>query len=217
MTSTTLTEALSELRGKIGEPYRSLNDALIRRLLEAKSADEALKAGDKCPSFALPCAEGEIMRSDELLAERPLVLSFYRGAWCPFCSAELEALHQAVPAIRAAGARLVAITPEVGGLPLRVKHERGFTFDILCDLDNGVALSFGLLFRISNEMAQVFAREGTDFPLIYGNDSWFLPIPATYIVRRDGMIAHAYVNPDFRYRLDPHEIVRVVNSLGLGK
>jgi peroxiredoxin len=212
MSSTTLTDALSELRDKIGEPYRSLNDALIRRLIEAKSADEALKAGEKCPSFALPSAEGEIMRSDDLLAERPLVLSFYRGAWCPYCSAELEALHEAVPAIRTAGARLVTITPEAGGLPLRIKRERGFTFDILCDLDNGVALSFGLLFRISNEMVQVFAREGTNFPLIYGNASWFLPIPATYVVRRDGTIAHAYVNPDFRYRLDPNEIVRVVQS-----
>jgi peroxiredoxin len=213
MASTTLTDALSELRHKIGEPYRSLNDAIVRRLIEAKSADEAVKAGDKCPSFALPCAEGDILRSEQLLAERPLVLSFYRGAWCPFCSAELEALHQAAPAIRAAGARLVAITPEVGGLPLRIKQERGFTFDILSDVDNGAALSFGLLYRISNEMVQVFARDGTNFPLIYGNDSWFLPIPATYVVRRDGIIARAYVNPDFRYRLEPAEILNTLKTL----
>jgi peroxiredoxin len=214
MASTNLTDALSVLRDQIGEPYRSLNDAIVRRLIEAKSADEALKAGAACPSFALPSAEGEILGSDDLLAERPIVLSFYRGAWCPFCSAELEALHEAAPAIRAAGARLVAITPEVGGLPLGIKQQRGFTFDILCDIDNGVALSFGLVFRISNEMVQVFARDGTDFPLIYGNGSWFLPIPATYIVGRDGTIAHAYVNPDFRYRLDPREIVRTLAALG---
>lgn len=213
MTSISLTEALAELRTKIGEPYRSLNDALIRRLIEAESANGALKVGDKCPPFAMPSADGAIVTSAELLARGPLVLSFYRGAWCPFCSAELEALHEAEPAIRATGATLVAVTGEVGGIPLAVKRQRGFKFDILCDVDNGVALDFGLVFRILPEMVQVFAREGTDFPLFYGNDSWFLPIPATYVVARDGTIAQAYVNPDFRCRLDPAGIVAALRGL----
>lgn len=213
MTSKSLTEALAELRTKIGEPYRSLNDELIRRLIEAESAKGALKVGDKCPPFAMPSADGAIVTSAELLARGPLVLSFYRGAWCPFCSAELEALHEAEPAIRAAGATLVAVTAEVGGIPLAVKRQRGFKFDILCDVDNGVALDFGLVFRISPDMVQVFARDGTDFPLFYGNDSWFLPVPATYVVGRDGTIAHAYVNPDFRYRLDPADIVSALRGL----
>jgi peroxiredoxin len=214
MTSKSLTEALADLRNKIGEPYRSLNDALIRRLIEAESVNGALKVGDKCPPFAMPSADGSIVTSQDLLARGPLVISFYRGVWCPFCSAELEALHEAEPAIRAAGATLVAITAEVGGIALAVKRQRGFTFDILCDVDNGVALDFGLVFRISPDMVQVFAREGTDFPLFYGNDSWFLPIPATYVVARDGTIAQAFVNPDFRYRLDPAEIVAALRGLG---
>jgi peroxiredoxin len=213
MTSKSLTEALADLRTKIGEPYRSLNDALIRRLIEAESANGALKAGDTCPPFAMPSADGAIVTAAELLARGPLVISFYRGAWCPFCSAELEALHEAEPAIRAAGATLVAVTAEVGGIALSVKRQRGFTFDVLCDVDNGVALDFGLVFRISPEMVQVFAREGTDFPLFYGNDSWFLPIPATYVVACDGTIAEAYVNPDFRYRLDPAGIVAALRKL----
>lgn len=213
MTTRTLTDALSELRGKIGEPYNALNDAVVRRLVEAKSADDALKAGDKCPSFAMPSAESKILTLQALLAKGPLVLSFYRGAWCPFCSTELEALHEAEPQIRAAGGRLAAITPEGGALPLLTKRERNFKFDILSDLDSGVALSFGLVFRISQDLVEVFSRDGTDFPLFYGNDSWFLPVPATYIVARDGTIAHAYVNPDFRYRLDPKDIVRVLQTL----
>jgi peroxiredoxin len=214
MTSKSLTEALADLRTKIGEPYRSLNDALIRRLIEAESANGALKAGGKSPPFAMPSADGAMVTSSELLARGPLVISFYRGAWCPFCSAELEALHEAEPAIRAAGATLVAVTAEVGGIPLTVKRQRAFKFDILCDVDNGVALDFGLVFRISPEMVQVFAREGTDFPLFYGNDSWFLPIPATYVIARDGTISQAYVNPDFRYRLDPADIIGALRGLG---
>jgi peroxiredoxin len=213
MASKSLTEALAELRTKVGEPYRSLNDALIRRLIEAQSAEGALKAGDKCPAFAMPTAEGEIVSSAELLARGPLVLSFYRGAWCPFCSAELEALHEAEAAIRGVGATLATVTAEVGGIALNVKRERGFKFEVLCDVDSGVALQFGLVFRISPEMVQVFAREGTDFPLFYGNDSWFLPIPATYVIARDGTIAKAHVNPDFRYRLDPADIVAVWREL----
>jgi peroxiredoxin len=213
MSSKSLTEALAELRTKIGEPYRSLNDDLIRRLIEAQSAEGALKAGAKMPAFAMPSADGEIVSSSDLLARGPLVLSFYRGIWCPFCSAELEALHEAEPAIRTAGATLAAVTAEVGGIAQGVKRQRGFKFDILCDLDNGVALDFGLVFRISPEMVQVFAREGTDFPLYYGNDSWFLPIPATYVIAQDGTIAEAFVNPDFRYRLDPADIVAKLRNL----
>src|SRR5690606_11849450 len=112
-------------------------------------ADNALKPGDKCPPFALTSAEGAFVRSEDLLARGPMVLSFYRGMWCPFCSAELEALHEATPAIRAAGGGLVAVTAEAGGKPSEVKQERGFEFEILCDLDNGLALTFGLVFRVS--------------------------------------------------------------------
>ena len=88
------------------------------------------KPGDKCPEFALTDAEGRLIRSQDLIAQGPVVLSFYRGVWCPFCSAELEALHAAEAAIKSAGARLVAVSAEAGGLSLRVKHERKFGFDI---------------------------------------------------------------------------------------
>lgn len=213
MKTRSLTEALSELRAKIGEPYNSLNDAMVTRLIEAQSADRALKAGDRMPDFALTNVEGALLSAQDLLARGPVALSFYRGIWCPFCSSELTALNQAEAAIREAGGQLVAVTPEARGLPMKVKQQRHFNFEILCDLDNGLALSFGLVFRISPQMIEVFARDGTNFPVFYDNDSWFLPIPATYVVGRDGVIAHAYVNPDFRYRLDPDEILSALRSL----
>ena len=208
-----LTEALSELRPKIPEPYTSLNDAIVKHLVKTGAADDALKAGDRMPDFALTNVEGALVRSQDLLARGPIALSFYRGEWCPFCSAELEALHQSERAIRDAGGQLVAITPEARGLPLKVKQRRHFNFEILCDLDNGLALAFGLVFRVSEGMVAEFSKDGTDFPLFYDNDSWFLPIPATYVIGRDGVIAHAYVNPDFRYRLDPAEIVSSLRGL----
>jgi peroxiredoxin len=213
MKKPTLTEILAEMREKAGEPYRSRNDLTVQRLVEANVAENALKAGDKAPDFAMIDAEGRVVRSEDLFARGPTVLSFYRGVWCPYCSAELEALHRATADIAAAGGNLVAVTAEQGGRALKVKQQRQFKFEILCDLDNGVGLSCGIVFRLPNEMIELFKTVGNDFPVVYGNDSWFLPMPATYIIGRDGVIKHAYVNPDFRYRLDPEEIVRVLNEL----
>jgi peroxiredoxin len=140
------------------------------------------------------------------------VLSFYRGVWCPFCSTELEALNEAEPRIREAGATLAAVSPEARGRPLEVKRERNFGFEILTDLDNGLALTFGLVHPVTPEFVDIFSKAGTLFPLIYGNNSWFLPIPATYIIGRDGIILHAYVNPEFRERLDPERIVTLLRE-----
>jgi peroxiredoxin len=212
MKSPTLTEVLADLRRKIGEPYSSLNDAIIKRMVEADAAALALKAGDACPDFALLNAEGELVRAQDLLARGPLVLSFYRGIWCPFCSAELEALNEAEPRIKAAGATLVAVSPEARGLPLQVKRERGFKFEILSDLDNGLALTFGLVHPVTPAFVEAFCQAGTLFPLIYGNKSWLLPLPATYIIGRDGVILHAYVNPEFRERLDPEKVVELLHK-----
>lgn len=213
MKSPTLTEILADLRSKVGEPYASLNDAVIKRIVESETATRALKVGDACPDFALMNAEGQLVRLQDLLQHGPLVLSFYRGMWCPFCSAELEALHEVEPRIKAAGATLVAISPEARGVPLQVKRERNFRFEILSDLDNGLALTFGLVHPVTPEFVDVFTKAGTQFPLIYGNDSWFLPLPGTFIVGGDGVIVHAYVNPEFRERLDPERIVELLGGV----
>lgn len=211
--SDTLADKLAAIRAKSSERLTGLYDRMVNRLIEAETAARALKGGDVCPEFALPTAEGRIVRTGDLFETGPVVFSFYRGVWCPFCSVELEALHEVEADIRRSGARLVAITPEASGLALKVKRERKFEFDILCDLDNGVALSFGLVFRVSDELRNFFTSAHLELPLIYDNSSWFLPIPATYIVARNGVIAHAYVNPDFRERLDSREIVNKVSKL----
>jgi peroxiredoxin len=209
----TLEQTLAEIRAGTGGPLDALNDELVVRLVNAETANHALKAGDACPDIALPSAEGRFVRIRTLLETGPLVICFYRGRWCPYCSAELEALHEAGPAISAKGGTLIAITPEAGGVALNVKRERGFGFDILCDLDNGAALTFGLVFRLPADLEALFRSVNFDLAKVYDNDSWFLPIPATYIIGRDGVVAHAYVNPDFRHRLDPVEVIRVLSEL----
>jgi peroxiredoxin len=188
-------------------------DRLVAALRKAGIGEGALKAGDECPQFMLSNAEGMLAARDELLANGPLVLSFYRGKWCPYCVTELEALQEAMPDIAKAGATLAAVTAEACGGALMAKRQKNFSFEILCDPDNGLALNFGLVFRLSDEVRDAYLAEKIDFPLVYGNESWFLPIPATYVVDPTGVIRHAYVNPEFRERMDPADIVTVLQSL----
>lgn len=208
-----LTEVLSSLRDKQNPRSRLLYDALVQRLVDTGTADAALKVGDKLPDFMLANAEGRFVRSQDLLARGTLVLDFYRGRWCPYCSAELDALSAVAEKIRDSGATLVAVTAEAGGEAIRTKFERHFDFEILCDLDNGLALECGLVFKLTPELQQAYLERNLDLPKLYGNSSWFLPIPATYIVDGSGTIRDAYVNPDFRFRLDPDAILQSIKRL----
>ncbi len=208
-----LTEVLASLRDKASPKWRSLYDALVQHLVDEGAANDALKVGDKLPEFMLASAEGHFVRSDDLLAKGPVVLSFYRGRWCPYCSAELDALNAVATRIRDSGATLAAITAEAGGEAIRTKFERKFEFEILCDLDNGLALECGLVFKLPPEVQKAYMETNLDFPKLYGNTSWFLPIPATYVVDAGGIIREAYVNPDFRYRLDPSAIMAAIEKI----
>ena len=152
--------------------------------------------------------------SSDLLRHGPLVVNFYRGRWCPYCSAAVEAMSAATPALSAAGATVIGVSPELGTLSFSASHDRDLSFKMLCDIDNGLALQCGLVFRLTDDIIAEYLAGGLDLAKVYGNDSWFLPIPASYIVAPDGAIKHAFVNPDFRYRMDPEEILRVVQDPG---
>ncbi len=206
-------ETLAKIKASTAEWFSQANDKLVHGLIESGAAQQALKAGDRVPEFMLPNAEGHLVQSQNLFGRKPVVVSFYRGVWCPYCSVELNALADASEALQEAGASIVAITPETGGAALKTKKERELPFEILCDVDNGVAMDFGLLFRIPDDIQPAYERAGVKLPVYCGNDSWILPIPATYVVGKDGIIAEAYVNPDYRERCDPATLVDAIASL----
>lgn len=208
-----LADELAAIREKASERAREVYDKLVRQLTASGATEGALREGAVFPDFQLASADGRFVRRADLLAHGPAVVSFYRGVWCPYCSAELNALTEIAPHIRAAGATLAAITPEAGGTALRTKVDRDLDFEILCDLDNTLALECGLVFPVPDEIRAAYMERSIDFVRIYGNDGWLLPTPATYIVRRDAVIAMAYVNPDFRYRLEPAEIAKALATL----
>jgi peroxiredoxin len=206
---------MAALRQELGAPVRSLYDDLVRRLTETATAEGAVKRGDVFPEFALPDRDGRFTLLSELLKLGPLVINFYRGQWCPFCSATIEAMSAAAPAISAAGATVIGISPELGNLSFSASRRRNVNFTMLCDLDNGVALQCGLVFRLTDDIIQDYVADGLDLAQVNGNGSWFVPIPASYVVMPNGAISWAYVNPDFRYRMDPEEILRAVGELRL--
>ena len=208
-----LADIMAAIRAATPAWFGKVNDRLVQGLIDAGAADGALREGDPIPEFLLPNAEGQLVSSTQLLANGPLVLSFYRGVWCPYCSEELNALADATPRLKAAGATVAAITPEVGGVALKTKKERKLQFEILCDVDNGVAMESGLMFRIPEDIQASYMKFNVNMPKIYGNDGWMIPIPATFVVGRDGVIVYAYVNPDYRERCDPESLVEIVKKL----
>jgi len=208
-----LAENLAQIRDS-NPLWKARYDTLVQGLREAHVGEGALKAGDAAPDFALTNAEGHIVALVDLLAKGHVVLSFYRGKWCPYCVTELESLREASSVITALGASLVAVTAEDCGGALAAKRKHSLEFEILCDFENGLGLAFGLVFRVPDVVRGYYQEADLNFPLIYGNESWFLPIPATYVIGQDGVIRHAYINPDFRERLDPAIILDVLKALG---
>jgi peroxiredoxin len=210
---TSLAHALDVLRTNAKPATRTAYDHLIDHLIDSGAVANALKVGDRFPSFQLASAEGRFVRLEDILSKGPAVVSFYRGAWCPYCFAELTELDAIVPDVRALGAEILAITPEAGGAALRTKVDRELDIEILCDLDSTLALECGLVFRLPDDLRQLYLANGLDLAHVLGNDSWFLPVPATYVVDSKGVIVFAYTNPDFRYRLEPSEVLNVLRLL----
>jgi peroxiredoxin len=175
--------------------------------------DNCLAEGEAFPSFVLPNAEGRLVSLRVALARGPVIVSFFRGEWCPFCRLMLSALSEALPEIEAAGATLLALTPETGGLALTMKTFHQARFEVLSDVDCGVGLAAGVVFQVPRLYRARLEASRINFPERHGNAGWFLPIPATYILHPDGTIAWRFADVDFSHRPEPADIIKAVHSL----
>ncbi len=198
---------------KIPAEIMAMFTRATRMLVASQVAERAIQAGDHAPDFELPKIGGLSVRLSERLKTGPVVLNFYRGGWCPYCNLELHALQQHADAIQSRHTCLLAISPELPdrGAQTQAKHQ--LSFPVLSDVGNHVARSYGLVFSLSEDLRPVYADFGFDIPVINGDDSFDLPIPATYIIGRDGMVAHAFVNADYTQRMEPEEIVHALEKL----
>ncbi len=176
-------------------------------LVASGAAGRALKAGDKAPAFTLSDPDGQSISSSDLLARGPLVVSFYRGVWCPYCNMELQALQAALPAFEKLGASLVAISPQTAPNSRKSVRQNDLGFQILSDPHNDVAAAFGLRFDMPDYLVDLYKGLRNDLPSFNGDASWTLPMPGRFVVAQDGTVLYAEVNPDYTRRPEPEDML----------
>lgn len=202
-------------QGKLNLPAdtQAMYQRALATLAESGIVERALGEGDKAPDFELPDAFGEPVRLSELLGNGPVVVSFYRGEWCPFCNLELQALQRAMGDIESAGATLVAISPNTPDITMSVVDRHALTFPVLSDHDNAVARQFNLVYELTPENVENYRAKGRDIPAMNGTDKWELPIPATYVIDTHRVIRYAFVHTNHRVRAEPSEVVAAAAAL----
>ena len=186
----------------------------VDELIASGAPDRALKVGDVAPQFTLPDPDGNPVSSNALLATGPLVVTFYRGVWCPYCNYDLTALEEARSEIEARGATLVAISQQLAPNSRKSQRQNGLGFPILGDHGGEVAAQFGLRWTLPDYLRVAHKMLGADLPQFNGEDSWTLPMPARYVIAQDGTIAYAEVNADYTKRPEPSAIFPVLERLG---
>jgi peroxiredoxin len=174
---------------------------------------QAIQLGDTLPHFNLPNQDGELVSSQALLEDGPLVVSFFRGIWCPYCNIELEALNRALPEIKAHRANFVTISPQLGKSAKRNKKSKNLDFDILIDEGNEYAKDLGLVFALPNDLREVYRSFDIDLPKHNGDESWTLPMPARLVINEDNKVVYANVNPDYTVRPEPEEFLKVIQDI----
>lgn len=195
-----------------GRPFAVAYHNLIAQLRNAAAGVAAPELGQRLPSFVLPDHTGRLVELDELLADGPLVLSFNRGHWCEYCELELRAFADAHAEFAAYGAQVVSIMPERGEYTRKVRALSQDRLLVLSDIDNGYALSVGVVMWLGDEVTALYQKFGLDIERYQGNATWFVPIPATFVLDRNGIIIGRKVDPDFRNRMNMEAILNALAS-----
>ncbi len=217
MTDQTLSEqtrqTLEAFVSNLPADQQATVSSAFEALMASDTASNAIKTGDKAPDFTLPSVRGGNLTLSDAFKDGPVVLSFYRGSWCPFCNLELNALQQRMDDIRACGARLIAVSPERPDNSLSHAEKLGLSFDVLSDLHNKVASDYGLIMDVHETLRPLYLEWGLDLPAANQDDSWQLPVPATYVIDRDGTVRAACVDKNYTTRMEPAEIVDALRAL----
>lgn len=193
----------------------------VKQLLQQKAEElaarhletNAIKLGDTAPDFTLPNALKVAVNLAKLLTHGPVVLSFYRGAWCPYCNLEVQALQQMNHKFKELGASLVAISPQTPDHTLNFVEKAKLDFEVLSDVGNQVSRRFGLTYILDPELRPIYLSFGLDIPMHNGDDSWELPFPATYLIDRQGKVRFCFVESDYRKRAEPADLLHALQTL----
>lgn len=170
-------------------------------LVKSGQAERAIHQGQKAPDFTLPDAKGQPVRLSDLLKKGPVILTFYRGGWCPFCNLQLKSYQSHLAEIRAKGAELVAVSPQTPESTLSTAEQDALTFPVLSDVGGKVARTYGLVFKVPDDVVPIYKKFGIDLEKHNGDARHELPIPGTYLIGRDGTVLLSHVDADYKKRL----------------
>jgi peroxiredoxin len=196
----------------ISAPFAEAVDRLVDRLEKAKAATGAPGVGELLPPFYLPDEQGNIVSLDELLRQGPVAVVVHRGHWCPYCRINTRALAEAGPQIEAAGGQVAAILPDRQQYAAAIRTEAEARFPVLTDMDNGYAMSLNLVFWLGAEMRDFMLAAGLNLAEYQGNESWMVPVPATFVVGQDGRVKARFVDPDYRKRMTIESMLAAFRS-----
>jgi peroxiredoxin len=210
----TLAHELAEIAALIPSSLSERIDAASESI---STSTRPLDEGDEAPDFELPDALGRLVRLSERLSQGFVVLTFYRGEWCPFCNLQVRALQAALPTLEAHGASLLAVTPQMPDRSAAFAERERLTFDVLSDVKQTVIAAYGLQFEVTGDLKDLYQNElQTDVAAYNGNGSWFLPVPATFVIDTSGIIRAACVESDYCKRMEPADILAAVAQLPIG-
>jgi peroxiredoxin len=192
---------------------QAIHARAVEELKQSGIAERELQPGSEAPSFELPDRNGKIVRSADLLATGPLVICFFRGRWCPFCVGQMEAMNAIYSQIQGSGASLVAISPQTVHQTDFMADQHKLRFPLLSDAGSNVARTFGVVYPVPDYQQEVYRRVFVNLPFVNGDDGWELPIPATYVLSREGSVLYVSADPDYTDRPEPTEIASFLINL----
>lgn len=197
---------------KLPADVLALMNTTNEELIAQHIKDNALQIGQKVENFSLANHNGENIELADLLKKGPVIISFYRGGWCPYCNLELKALNDYLPQFKTQSAQLVAISPQLPDETLSTAQKNDLEFDVLCDVSNKVAEQFGLLFTLDERIQALYTQFGIDFEHYYGDKSFKLPLTATYVINQEGVITYAFLSEDYTLRAEPIDVMTALES-----
>ena len=204
-------EAYAAAGRQIFPAYSDAVDRLVARIHENGGGENAPRPGDAMPPFLLPDESGKLVGLQSLLAQGPVAVMFFRGHWCPYCRLNVRAVIEATDRIEASGGQIVAIMPETQTYAGKFKSDSAAPFPVLTDLDNGYALSLNLAIWLGAEIQRLLSPM-QDMAAFHGNEGWVLPIPATFVIGRDGVVKARFVDPDFRRRMAIDDLIAALEK-----
>jgi peroxiredoxin len=202
------TEVVQQIPESLAEKIDRMVDDL-----RARGVTPGIPVGAPAPLFEAADARGTLVRLADELARGPVVLSFYRGAWCPICSLELRALRDILPELVGAGASLLAISPQAPDDSLPLVESLDLGFSVVSDLDQSIIAAYGLQFELPDELKDIYEQFGLPLTKANADGTWNLPVPATFVIDRAGIVRACHVDPDYRTRMEPAHILAAVRAL----